>query len=233
MNKSKSFFFPLLLTAFLLVGCKGATITPEEAANRVEAIETEVASEDYEAPTKFAIKQEWRTNALTEETIIIKNVINFDLDAKYMYVENTVEAGDESEYDKTWIYYDAKNDKTYGVFDENGDKSHVSLEGDLFVDVSEGNPIEDAIETANVGALLVLADEDDNRNVYRSSGEGSLYVKIYFDGSESDAYGEVEISDYRLVLLKQYADDDNFIETNVSYGRVSTSKPNLNDYPEA
>ena len=233
MNKSKSFFFPLLLTAFLLVGCKGATITPEEAADRVEAIETEVASEDYEAPTKFAVKQELRTNAFTDDTVTIKSVINFDLDAKYMYVENTAEMGEESEYDKTWIYYDAKNDRTYGVFDENGDKSHVSLEGDLFVDVSEGNPIEDAIETANVGALLVLADEDDNRNVYRSSGEGSLYVKIYFDGSESDAYGEVEISDYRLVLLKQYADDDNFIETNVSYGRVSTSKPNLNDYPEA
>jgi len=232
MNKSKSFFFPLLLTAFLLVGCKGATITPEEAADRAQAIETEVASEDYEAPTKFAIKQELRTNAFTDDTVTMKSVINFDLDAKYMYLENTAEMGEESEYEKTWIYYDAKTDRTYFVFDENGDKSHIYLEGELFVDAAEVYPVEEAI-APNVSGLLALADEDDDRNIYRSSGEGSLYVKIYFNGSESDAYREVQISDYRLVSLKEYVDDDNLVEANVSYGRVSTSKPNLKDYPEA
>jgi hypothetical protein len=99
MNKSKSFFFPLLLTAFLLVGCKGATITPEEAADRAQAIETEVASEDYEAPTKFAIKQELRTNAFTDDTVTIKVLLTL-INAKSISGKHG-RNGEESEYDKT------------------------------------------------------------------------------------------------------------------------------------
>ena len=232
MNKTKSLIFPLLLTAFLLVGCKGATITPEEAADRVQEIETQVASDDYESPTEFSLKQEMRTDELTDGTVIMKSLINYDLVAKYMYVETSVEYGDESEYAKTWIYYDAKTDLTYGVFDENGEKYHVSLEGDYFADASEGNPL-DSIGSLNISMLLDLADEDDSRNVYRSSGEGSIYLKIYTNGQDSDAYGEVEISKYQLVYLKQYYDSNNFIEMSVKYGGVSTSKPNLSNYPEA
>lgn len=101
MNKTKSLIFPLLLTAFLLVGCKGATITPEEAADRVQEIETQVASDDYESPTEFSLKQEMRTDELTDGTVIMKSLINYDLVAKYMYVETSVEYGDESEYAKT------------------------------------------------------------------------------------------------------------------------------------
>lgn len=231
MNKTKSLFFPALLTAFLLVGCKGANITPEKAAERAQEIETKVASDDYESPTKFSLKQELRTNALTEDTMIAKGVANFDLDAKYFYVETSIESGEESEYEKAWVYYDVKKDTTYAVFDENGEKSHVTFEGNTFSDLTEFASIHEAIGSLNLAALLALADEDDNRNVYRSAGEGSIYLKIYTGGTDSDAYGEVEISNYRPVLIKQYNDADNFIDMSVKYSGVSTAKPNLNDYP--
>lgn len=231
MNKTKSLFFPALLTAFLLVGCKGANITPEKAAERAQEIETKVASDDYESPTKFSLKREMRTNAFTEDTMIAKGLANFDLDAKYFYVETSTETGDESEYRKAWIYYDTKKDITYYVLDENGEKNHFTSEGDDFLDATGFTSIYDAIGSINLSGLLGVADEEDGRNVYRSAGEGSIYLKIYTGGTDSDAYGEVEISNYRPVLIKQYNDADNFIDMSVKYSGVSTAKPKLNDYP--
>ncbi|MFA5480924.1 MAG: hypothetical protein WC282_00870 [Bacilli bacterium] len=73
--------------------------------------------------------------------------------------------------------------------------------------------------------------EEDSCNKYRSSGEGSIYLKLYVAMQSGEVNTELKIDNYQLVLISAFMDDDNYSRLEVKFGNVSTLKPNLNDYP--
>jgi len=83
-------------------------------------------------------------------------------------------------------------------------------------------------------ALAEIRDgtyDNDRRNVYRSSGEGGLYCKLYVTIDGVANITEIRISDYQLVKVSVVDGDGNALVVDVRYRDVSTAKPNLSDYP--
>lgn len=234
MKNKKSLFFSIVLTTLLLVSCKGAVITREEAAARAANIEEHCSSDDFEFPTKFSMTQDVKM-VLFETQVDVNMVETLDLGAKYYYVSVDGTAGEESEHTKTWVYYQAKDNKSYMVSDDNGTKSHTYMEGDIFADfdVTVATELGDLYSDIGISDLLLPVEEDDARNVYRSSGEGSIYLKIYLVEENENAYTEIEISKYLISRIYTFIDETTEIEMKIKYSGISTSKPNLADYPLA
>jgi len=232
MNKTKSLFLPIVLTAFLLAGCKGAVITREEAVSRAAEIEEHYESADFEAPTKFTATQHIKS-AFFDVQADITMVETLDLEGKYYYMSGEGTAGEESESSKMWIYYQASENKTYMVIDENGTKGHQYVEGDLFLDSIDldGTAIANLYSDIGLSDLLSSLVEEDKRNVYRSSGEGSIYLKVFMGETDANAFSEIEIANYLIVRVYAYVDDSTEMEMNIKYSGISTSKPNLANYP--
>lgn len=227
-------FLPLALTVLLLAGCTGAPITREEAVARAEAIEEHYDSDDFSFPTKFSITQETRINSASSQTeISIDMLITLDLEGKYCYQSADASSNGESEYSKIWIYYQASDDKTYMVIDENGTKGRAEIAGDMFISSLSGaeDALEDIYSSLSISALLNYASDEETRNVYHSSGEGSIYLKIYIDTLGENGYGEINISNYLILMAKTYVDGENYMEYSFKYNGITTSKPNLANYP--
>ena len=232
MKKSISRFLPLMFTVLLLVGCKGSPITKEEATSRAQDIEEHYSSQDFASPTKFSVTQDIKMEV--ESSIIEMNAIEtLDLSAKYYYSEAKATIGEVSQLVKSWVYYQANENKTYYVIETNTTKGHAYFEGDLFsdnVDLEE-TLIADIYGSVAISGLLLTVNDEDSRNVYRSSGEGSLYLKVYVDSENENAYAEMEIDKYMVILVKSFMDDNNHMTMKFKYSGISTSKPNLSDYP--
>lgn len=79
--------------------------------------------------------------------------------------------------------------------------------------------------------MLSSLVEEDERNVYRSSGEGSIYLKVFMGETDANAFSEIEIANYLIVRVYAYVDDSTEMEMNIKYSGISTSKPNLANYP--
>ena len=161
MKNKKSLFFSIVLTTLLLVSCKGAVITREEAAARAANIEEHCSSDDFEFPTKFSMTQDVKM-VLFETQVDMNMVETLDLGAKYYYVSVDGTAGEESEHTKTWVYYQAKDNKSYMVSDDNGTKSHTYMEGDIFADfdVTVVTELGDLYSDIGISDLLLPVEED-------------------------------------------------------------------------
>lgn len=230
----KTTILPLAITALLLAGCTGAPISREEAVAKAAAIEEHFDSDEFSLPTKFTITQKTRINNTSSQTeASIDMIVTLDLEGKYCYQSADVSSNGDSEYSKIWIYYQASDNKTYMVVDENGTKGRAEASGDLFLSSLSGaeDALEDIYDTLSISSLLNYASDEETRNIYHSSGEGSIYLKIYIDTLGENGYGEINISNYLILMAKTYVDDENYMEYSFKYSGIATSKPNLADYP--
>lgn len=49
--------------------------------------------------------------------------------------------------------------------------------------------------------------------------------------TDANAFSEIEIANYLIVRVYAYVDDSTEMEMNIKYSGISTSKPNLANYP--
>ena len=226
--------FQISLTFLFLVGCKGSPITKEEATSRAQTIEEYYSSDEFEVPTKFSVTQDTKieVSSIKIETKIVQTL---DLSAKYYYSEVSASAGEESEFLKSWIYYQTSDNKTYFVVEDNTTKFHTYFEGDVFVENAnlDETIVADVYGDFAASNLFLQVNDEDSRNVYRSSGEGSLYLKVFIELQGENAYSELQIDNYMVILAKNYIDDNNHLTMKFKYSGISTSKPNLRNYPYA
>lgn len=230
MKKTNTIFLPLILTAFLLVGCKGAKITYDEAVLKMTAIQEHYDDEDVKVPSKMEVVSEFKGDISSTETGTSKQAVRYDGDAKYYFMGSESTTSEETEYTKIWIYYDVKANKTYVVSEDNDAKEYSVLDGDQFADATSVISPVLVIQSAMVYMLTMYLEitEGDERNIYRSSGEGSIYFKVFEE--DSDAFLEVEVANYLIASAYLFEDENNYSRLKAKYTSVSTAKPNLNNY---
>lgn len=231
----KVIILPLALTALLLTGCNGTPITREEAIALAETIDSYYASDDFVFPQKYSIKS--KSRMLVSASIVAEQEVTeiVDLQRAYYYVNSKITMDDESEYSKTWIYYQVSNNKTYLISDYDNTRYRFEEDGNSFLNFFdyEDTLVFNIYSYLHITSLISLIGNDDERNVYRSSGEGSLYFLFYMDEDSDDVFYEVSISNYLITLINYQADENSAGYFEAKYSGFGINKPNPADYPLA
>ncbi|NCA97491.1 MAG: hypothetical protein EOM77_04910 [Bacteroidia bacterium] len=231
----KTTILPLALTALLLAGCTGVPITREEAITNVTDIEEKHVSNDFSFPTKFTMTQKVKNDTLLSSLLEIEAIVTIDYEGKYYYAAAKASLEEENQDTKMWIYYQANDNTTYLVTDDGEVKQHYEFVGDLFsggiAEYGAPESVQELYGAYDISAMLDYGATGDERNEYRSNGQGSLYFKVFVTAEGENSYAEVNISSYLILLVKRYIDDNNYSELSFKYSGISTAKPNLSNYP--
>jgi len=238
MKHIKSLLFPIAIIAVLLPGCDGLAITLDEAITAASLIEEHFDAEDYQLPSKYEMTLRMDT---TSQSHVASQIIGetYDREEKYLYWSLSYSTDDIAMFSESWMYYEASEGITYLVMEQEGEKYHDTVSGDYFTSTIENTNLHLHSFCTSLSLSQALAEirdgtyDNDSRNVYRSSGEGSLYCKLYvtIDGAANTT--EIRISDYQLVEMSIHDGEGRTLVIAVEYLDVSTDKPNLSDYPPA
>lgn len=227
----------IISLSLLLVSCDKTRITREEAIAIIADIAEYHESDDFVLPTKYTTVCTIRNTTPSSESETIVS-INYDYEAKYLHVNLTAtyEGGSET-ISEQWFYYETNEDKTYTVADSGYDKFRIETDGDAFADImSEISSIyllEDMYGRLDFSSLADYLASDDSRNIYRSEGEGNLYLKYYFESNGLDTWEEIVISNYLIMKMEVTSEQDYLFGFVVNYGVVTIEKPNLDEFPLA
>lgn len=233
MEKPKNLSLPVVLIALLLVGCSEPQITREEAIALATQIGEHYASDDFALPTKFSASQMIKeTVSSTQRETVMSQDLDYEL--KYLHTYNSVTTGSQSNKYEQWIYYELDDDKTYFVAEENNVKYRMEAEGDLFTNTFDQMDalflLEETYGEVDFIGFANLLEGADTRNVYRSKGEGNLYAKVYIASVGPNAYGELEIANYLITMIRNVSEGEILGEFLANYSQVTINKPNLADY---
>lgn len=159
---------------------------------------------------------------------------DLDYELKYLHTYNSVTTGSQSNKYEQWIYYELDDDKTYFVAEENNVKYRMEAEGDLFTNTFDQMDalflLEETYGEVDFIGFANLLEGADTRNVYRSKGEGNLYAKVYIASVGPNAYGELEIANYLITMIRNVSEGEILGEFLANYSQVTINKPNLADY---
>ncbi|NCA97490.1 MAG: hypothetical protein EOM77_04905 [Bacteroidia bacterium] len=234
MRKIQVFSLPIALVALLLVGCNGPKISREEAVAMATQIDEYYTSEAFVVPTKYSVTRTTRETTSTSHTESTMNV-DVDFELKYQHINYEINNDGEINKSERWFYYEPSDNKTYMVEEENGAKYRMEAEGNLFDDEMSRSGdyflLKDTYENIDLGSIAEYLASEDSLNVYRSKGEGYLYMKIYVSSVGPNAYEEIEIADFLIAKLLFSSDEKFFNEFVANYDKVTIEKPNLADYP--